>query len=188
MLIMAPFFLAAVATQPLIGHGEAADLLFHLGGWVLFLTGATFRMWSTLYIGGRKGQSLVCDGPYSMTRNPLYFGTFLISLSIVVWLRSLTFGVGLFMATLVYLQTTVLSEERRLLEKLGASYAAYLARVPRFFPKWKLFQSTSAVEVDVRCLGIETLRAARFACVPVVIEALVLLRDQAWWPHSYVLP
>lgn len=31
------------------------------------------RLWSTLYIGSRKNQDLATRGPYSMTRNPLYF-------------------------------------------------------------------------------------------------------------------
>jgi protein-S-isoprenylcysteine O-methyltransferase Ste14 len=49
-------------------------------GWCLW-PGATLRLWSTLYIGGRKRVVLVSDGPYSLCRNPLYVGTFLIALS-----------------------------------------------------------------------------------------------------------
>jgi protein-S-isoprenylcysteine O-methyltransferase Ste14 len=34
------------------------------------------RIWATTWIAGRKRQSVVNDGPYALTRNPLYVGTF----------------------------------------------------------------------------------------------------------------
>ena len=53
-------------------------------GWLLFTSGAVFRWWSTLHIGGRKSYELVSDGPYSITRNPIYLGTSLLTLSVAV--------------------------------------------------------------------------------------------------------
>ncbi|MEW6635116.1 MAG: isoprenylcysteine carboxylmethyltransferase family protein, partial [Pseudomonadota bacterium] len=41
-------------------------------GVLLIFLGIIGRLWSTLYIGGRKSAEVVTGGPYSITRNPLY--------------------------------------------------------------------------------------------------------------------
>ncbi|TIL80128.1 MAG: isoprenylcysteine carboxylmethyltransferase family protein, partial [Mesorhizobium sp.] len=41
-------------------------------GVLLIFLGVVGRLWSTLYIGGRKSSEVVTGGPYSITRNPLY--------------------------------------------------------------------------------------------------------------------
>ncbi|TGS89835.1 isoprenylcysteine carboxylmethyltransferase family protein, partial [bacterium M00.F.Ca.ET.177.01.1.1] len=41
-------------------------------GVLLIFLGIVGRLWSTLYIGGRKSSEVVTGGPYSITRNPLY--------------------------------------------------------------------------------------------------------------------
>ncbi len=38
---------------------------------MLFLAGAAFRFWATLYLGGRKDAVVVDTGPYSLCRHPL---------------------------------------------------------------------------------------------------------------------
>lgn len=69
-------------------HSALRAMGFELAGWLLFLAGAFYRWWATLYIGGRKSKSLVCDGPYSTCRHALYFGTFLMVLAIAVFAES----------------------------------------------------------------------------------------------------
>ena len=49
-----------------------ASLLFMVGVFMLAM-GSLGRMWCSLYIAGYKNKKLVTAGPYSMTRNPLYF-------------------------------------------------------------------------------------------------------------------
>lgn len=57
--------------------GSAQDALMHerieTVGLALMLVGIGGRLWSVLYIGGRKTVEIVSTGPYSVTRNPLYF-------------------------------------------------------------------------------------------------------------------
>ncbi len=82
----------------------------------------------------QKGGSLVKEGLYSQTRNPMYLGISLIALGIVLlvfqyWVLILF---AVFFA-LIYLRL-IFKEEKLLLEKFGSEYSRYRQRVPRFFP------------------------------------------------------
>ena len=83
--------------------------------------------------GAAKDQELAVDGPYSVCRNPLYLGTFLLTLSIAFFIHSLMFAIGLLIATPLYLWVTVPWEEARLREKFGERYDAYRARCQSSF-------------------------------------------------------
>lgn len=82
----------------------------------------------------QKGNSLVKEGLYSQTRNPMYLGISLIALGIV--LLVFRYWVLILFAAffvLMYLRLTF-KEEKALLEKFGAEYSQYQKKVPRFFP------------------------------------------------------
>ena len=58
-------------TRPAVG-GEIHEIIEFVGfGSVLACVAG--RMWSILYVGSKKNSELVTSGPYSITRNPLYF-------------------------------------------------------------------------------------------------------------------
>ena len=61
------FFLAQPTWQ-----GTAHEFI-EIAGIVLVFACIFGRMWSILYVGSKKNKELVTSGPYSMTRNPLYF-------------------------------------------------------------------------------------------------------------------
>lgn len=157
-------------------------------GWLVFVAGAALRFWATLYIGGRKRLVLVSDGPYSLCRNPLYVGTFLIALSTAIMLESLTFAAGVWLAAAFYAWATVPAEERYLASQLGEPYRRYCQSVPRFFPAAWNFSTGPTISVDVRSLWGECRRAARWIWLPVILDAVSRLRGELWWPHWLVLP
>ncbi|MER9797296.1 isoprenylcysteine carboxylmethyltransferase family protein [Mesorhizobium sp. M0142] len=109
-------------------------------GVVLIFLGIVGRLWSTLYIGGRKSSEVVTGGPYSITRNPLYLFSTLAAAGVGAQIGSIaaTIGFGALCAGAFYI--VILREEKFLKEVLGAPYQAYLAKVPRFFPKQSLYQ------------------------------------------------
>jgi len=123
---------------------------------------------------GHKGKTLVCEGPSSLCRNPLYFGTFLVTLSIPAFLHSLIFAIGVAAASSVYLWTTVRAEEGVLRQRLGEEYAEYCRRVPRFWPKLWGIRTSPRIEVDVRSLRIEALR---WALIPLVVHLALDIQD-----------
>lgn len=150
-------------------------------GWLLFMFGAAWRWWATLYIGGHKDSKLAQYGPYSMSRNPLYFGTLLMALSASLFLQSILFASVLLIVSVFYLGITVPNEEARLRIVFGESYDDYCKRVPRFFPKLRLLQSPETVQVEATGLRSEFFRALRWMWLPFICHTLSHLRSHDWW-------
>lgn len=188
ILIITPFALLAALSVPIISEESIVDFLFDAAGWACFFAGATFRWWATMYVGGRKEQELTVDGPYSVCRNPLYLGTFLLTLSIAFFLHTLMFAVGLVIASQLYLLVTVPWEEKRLLKKFGERYHAYRQRVPIFFPEFSKFQSPPTIQVNLNGLTGEFRIALRWIWIPLLAEAVAHLRTESWWPALLRLP
>ncbi|HEY6632331.1 MAG TPA: isoprenylcysteine carboxylmethyltransferase family protein [Rhizobiaceae bacterium] len=113
---------------------EAVEMM----GIVLIVIGIAGRLWSTLYIGGRKSVAVVTDGPYSITRNPLYFFSSVAAIGVGAQMGSLTAAIGFGVACAAAFHVVILREEKYLSANLGADYRAYLATVPRFFPRLSL--------------------------------------------------
>ncbi|WFP63547.1 MULTISPECIES: isoprenylcysteine carboxylmethyltransferase family protein [unclassified Mesorhizobium] len=109
-------------------------------GVLLIFLGVVGRLWSTLYIGGRKSSEVVTGGPYSITRNPLYLFSTVAAAGVGAQIGSFS-GIILFALLCAgAFHIVILREERYLKEVLGAPYKAYLAKVPRFFPNLSLYQ------------------------------------------------
>ena len=61
-----------------------------MSGLALVVLCITGRLWCILYVGNKKNLELVTRGPYSMTRNPLYFFSTLGAAGIGLMFGSLT--------------------------------------------------------------------------------------------------
>lgn len=104
------------------------------------LLGAFFRVWGAAYVGASvvrsrfmHGETMLADGPYRRTRNPLYLGTLLHTFGIAFLMP--VSGAVLCVALIWVLQFRLaLAEEPFLAERFGAPYLEYKARVPRFLP------------------------------------------------------
>jgi protein-S-isoprenylcysteine O-methyltransferase Ste14 len=187
-LIIAPFVLACVFSRPPSFEGSWTEIGYDFIGWLLFMVGAGWRWWATLYIAGRKHWMIVTDGPYSVCRNPLYVGTFCMALGLVFFLESVTFAVGLLLMTAYYLPITVSAEERMLREKFGQPFIDYCERVPRFWPRFRLLQTPRKIISNVQGLGAEAVRTARWFWLPLFCEGIACLRAEPWWPKLFHLP
>jgi protein-S-isoprenylcysteine O-methyltransferase Ste14 len=109
-------------------------------GVLLIFLGIVGRLWSTLYIGGRKSSEVVTGGPYSITRNPLYVFSSMAAAGAGAQIGSITTMIGFAVLCAAAFHIVILREEKFLKEALGAPYKTYMARVPRFFPKLSLYQ------------------------------------------------
>ena len=122
-----------------LGFGESTIAVLVLA---LILTGlgAWLRTWGTAYVSTgivqsrtMHGNTMLADGPYRRTRNPLYLGTLLhtIGISILMPPSGAIFAVALLWALQIRL---ALAEEPFLTAQFGQPYLDYIARVPRFIP------------------------------------------------------
>lgn len=75
---------------------------------------------------------LVFDGPYRITRNPMYLGLSLAYTAIALWTTSLLALFLLIPVLLIVRYAVVAREERYLTNKFGDSYIAYTKRVRRW--------------------------------------------------------
>ena len=123
-------------------HNQAFDYLFDFLGMLLILIGALFRMSARGHkkTYSQQGESLVTTGPYTLVRNPMYLGSFLIGAGFA-WVVWPWWALPLFVL-LFYLRFNkqIVLEEKHLAKAFGKEYDQYCARVPRLFPSWANIQ------------------------------------------------
>jgi protein-S-isoprenylcysteine O-methyltransferase Ste14 len=120
-----PIGFLLVAAFAYVSAPSAASLAY---GIPISAAGLLLRGWAAGHLA--KNQNLALSGPYALTRNPLYLGTLLVAVGLVVAAREPLLA-ALFAAAfgLVYLPAIELEEQH--LRKLFPEYAGYAQRVPR---------------------------------------------------------
>src|SRR5450759_1823721 len=101
-------------------------------GGVIALIGVIVRAWASGHIS--KNERLATTGPYAHTRNPLYFGSFLIAAGFAIaWHWSLLLLVVAFFV-LIY-APTMQRERANIARRFPEEYEAYALNVPAFVPR-----------------------------------------------------
>jgi len=91
-----------------------------------------FRRRNTAVEPWKPSTTLVTDGPYRFSRNPIYVGFAITYVGLAVAMDS-WFALGLLFPCLLAVDRFVIArEERYLAAKFGAAYQAYCARVRRW--------------------------------------------------------
>jgi protein-S-isoprenylcysteine O-methyltransferase Ste14 len=118
-----------------------ASVWMKVAGGVLFICGVGLASWGrrTMMRAGtnvppnKPTLAIVTDGPFRLTRNPLYLGGTCVYLAIALGFN-LVWALILLFPMLLVLNWGIIGREERYLErKFGAPYVAYKARVPRWF-------------------------------------------------------
>lgn len=84
---------------------------------------------------GQVADSLNTKGVYSIVRNPLYVGNFLMALGPIVFLRVPWFAAAYVVTFFPYYERIIFAEEEFLRRKFGAPYEAWANRTPLWFPR-----------------------------------------------------
>jgi protein-S-isoprenylcysteine O-methyltransferase Ste14 len=119
--------------------------------WETFCLGISFlglavRIYTIGYVprntSGRNTRSQVADtlnttGIYSLVRNPLYLGNFLIWMGVSLYLRHWWFTLLIGLLFVIYHERIILAEEEFLAEKFGQQFRDWASVTPAFIPQWK---------------------------------------------------
>lgn len=104
------------------------------------LIGAALRLWGTAYLGASVVHSgsmqaghVTAAGPYCRVRNPLYLGSWILSLGIAILMPPSGALVFIILEGVFYFRL-ILGEESFLTAQQGESYTEYRRRVPRLIP------------------------------------------------------
>lgn len=141
---------------------------------------------------GQAADTLNTKGMYSVVRNPLYFGNFLMVAGIILFMQVWWF---VFLATFAfwyYYERMVFAEEEFLRKKFGETYLTWANRTPIFFPNFKLWQKaplpfswkTALRREYSSCFGMMT----AFAVLGTIIDFLVERHDgiHVFWLFFFV--
>ena len=144
-------------SRPALAEGSNGHEVVETIGFAMVLICFLGRLWSILFVGGRKNDELIVSGPFSMTRNPLYFFSTVGAVGIGLMFGSLLAAAMLGLASFLVFRFTARKEAEYLAGKFGAVYTAYAERTPRFWPNPLLYRdedqwlfSTSALKSTFR--------------------------------------
>ena len=159
-----------------------------LAGYVLIVFATLGRIWATVYIGGRKDEELCQDGPYSISRNPLYLFSLFGAVGIILSAQKLTL-LAIILPFFVYYYFVIRGEETRLLHFFGQEYADYSKRVGRILPTFKTYTSQESFTVYPKVLFRSMIHASIFMWIFMLLEILEYCKDRtALLPTLFTLP
>jgi protein-S-isoprenylcysteine O-methyltransferase Ste14 len=191
-LVLAVLVVAMIAAllfgQSLFSPETATHEIIEMVGVLLIFLGIAGRLWSTLYIGGRKSAEVVTGGPYSITRNPLYVFSSVAAAGVGAQMGSFGAMLGFAALCAIAFHFVILREEKFLTEALGAPYKAYVARVPRFFPKLSLYKEGDTGTFKPRLLLNTLLDGLVFLLAMPVFELIDHAQMTGTLPVLFYLP
>lgn len=122
-----------------------------IAGWLSLFVGAVIRIWASTYICARKSAAVVRSGPYSLCRNPLYWGTFLMISAFPLITASLPLGISMLPPIALYLLAVVPVEEAVMRRRHPVEYGSYCQSVSRWMPNF--FRYDRGVALDGGSIG-----------------------------------
>jgi len=146
--VFAIAFFFTVLVMESTHEGSIISRVLFLIGLVLVGIATVGRLWCSLYISGYKGSQLITTGPYSISRNPLYFFSLLGFAGIGFTTETFTMGVALTLIILIGYPPVIEREERLLRARFGAEFDEYCALTPRLFPNLSRFSEPETYIVN----------------------------------------
>jgi protein-S-isoprenylcysteine O-methyltransferase Ste14 len=124
------------------------SLWIELPGLVLLVASTAFTLWARVSLGRmwsatpnmlRAGHELRTDGPYAVTRHPIYTGLYGMLIGTVL-LNGFGVSLAFLLIGTVVLVTRIPVEERLMSKTFPDEYERYRARVPRLVPGLNLLR------------------------------------------------
>ncbi len=180
--------LALVAASDGRSLQGSTALLVQSAGFLLVVLAVLGRLWTTLFIAGKKDQQLVRDGPYSACRHPLYVCSVIAALGIGLTTRSVVLVVTLPLIVGAIAAIAGRREDVALLKLHGQAWLAYRDAVPAFWPAWSMRRTPDRVSVPPKIYCKAFLDAASFLALWLSVLLIDNLRTGGTWPALFSLP
>jgi protein-S-isoprenylcysteine O-methyltransferase Ste14 len=180
--------LAAVATTDGRAMEGLAALAAQALGFALVAVAVLGRLWTTLFIAGRKGVELVVDGPYATSRHPLYSWSIVAALGLGLSTRSVVLTFALPVAIGIGAAVAARREDAALLSTHDAAWRGYRDSVPAFRPALSMDHLPDVVAVPPRIYWRAFLDAASFLTLWLFVTLLDGLHARGGWPSLGPLP
>lgn len=139
-LLYVAVFLVGVLLERLFPLSLLPDTVTGFGGAVLIAAGAALSFWSAALLRSRRTSvipirpttTLVVDGPYRVSRNPMYLGLVVVFMGVALVMQVLWAILLIPVLVLLVTVTVTRKEEAYLEQKFGADYLDYRATVRRW--------------------------------------------------------
>jgi protein-S-isoprenylcysteine O-methyltransferase Ste14 len=141
-------------------------------GFLLVTICVTGRIWSSTYIGGRKTKHLVCSGPYSIVRHPLYMFSFIGSGGIGISSMNTYMIVALGAFLLFYYPGVIYYEESKMVSIHGEEYLRYRSRVHALIPKPSLYHSPDEIVIKPAKFHRDLIHSMYFMLIYILFEII----------------
>lgn len=158
-------------------EGRMASAVLFLVGLALAALATAGRLWCSLYISGYKDRELVVEGPYSISRNPLYFFSMLGFVGIGFASETYTLGIAAALFFLCAYPFVIAREERELAARFGEQFQDYCRRTPRFWPDPRLLREPETYSVRPRQFRRTMFDALWFVWLIGVVEIAEALHE-----------
>ncbi|MDI7861085.1 isoprenylcysteine carboxylmethyltransferase family protein [Rhizobiaceae bacterium n13] len=177
-----------ILTQPALPENSYLHEATETVGLALVILAVFGRLWSILYIGSKKNRELVTTGPYSMTRNPLYFFSLCGLAGIGLIFGSMVLTIAILLAGAIVFYYTARREASYLKSTFGAAYEAYARRTPLIVPYPWRYQSHKEVTFSTAALAKTFLDCLPFLALYPLIELLEYVHAIGYFTPLLQLP
>jgi protein-S-isoprenylcysteine O-methyltransferase Ste14 len=187
-LVFVPVIFVAVFVRPSWSLESTTAFVMEFSGYLFLLAGLVIRIWCTFYIGNRKSKEVIMEGPYSICRNPLYIGSFLLAVGVGFCFENLLILILVPAIIIPVHMITVRMEEDHLEAKFGEQYRMYKQKVPRFRPRFSNYISPNILEVDVHSIRRIAIDTIGVLFLPEIEDLLELLHESGVIPILWHFP
>jgi len=187
-LVFVPIIFVAVFVRPSWSLESTIGFDMEFGGYLFLLAGLIIRIWCSFYIGSRKSKEIIAEGPYSICRNPLYIGSFLLAIGVGLCFENLLI---LILVPAIIIPVHIIAtrmEEAHLEAKFGEQYRMYKQKVPRFWPRFSNYNSPDMIEVNVHSIRRIAMDTVSVLLLPEIEDLLELLHEHGVIPILWHFP
>ena len=170
--------LLAILCKPMIPYKSFWYQLLLSGGFAMTVAGVMGRVYCSLFIGGRKNERVVQEGPFSVVRNPLYLCSLLAITGCAMQTGMISFVLLVVVAFALYYPRVVAKEEAFLAHRFGVEYEDYKRKVPRWEVDFSLWHAPEIVDIKLAFIWKTILDSSLFFITGPAISLVIFLHNK----------